>query len=60
VYDNGKYGLFSYMAPSVLRLSFDFENEITRRDTIRLDGNKMGEYNCPGGGELQRMNNLLE
>jgi hypothetical protein len=59
VYENGKYGLFSYMAPSVVRVSFDLEEE-TRPSTIRLDNNKKGEYNASGGGKIERINNLLE
>ena len=59
VYDNGKFGLFAYMAPSVLRVFFDLE-ESTRPTTVRLDGNAKGEYSESGGGAIKRIDNLLQ
>ena len=50
----------SYMAPSVVRIFFDYENEETRPESVRLENNQKGNVGERGGGIVQRVQNMLQ
>jgi len=48
------------MAPSVVRIFFDYENEETRPESVRLENNQKGNVGERGGGIVQRVQNMLQ
>ena len=60
IYNNDKFGMFSYMSPSIIYIDFDYLVEENRAETIILQNNKKGLSKCSGGGIIERIENMLE
>ena len=59
IYDNAKFGVSSYMVPSLIKIYFDFDEE-TMPETVRMNGNKKGNVGESGGGKVVRSEGMLE
>jgi hypothetical protein len=60
IYNNEKFGMFSYMSPSVIYLDFDYLLPENRATTIIIHSNKKGLSKCSGGGTIERIEHMLE
>ncbi len=56
--DNGGFGIFAYMAPSVVRLHFPGNGPLPV--SVNITGNKKGDQGSVRGGTVVRVESLLE